>query len=87
MPIYSIPILKKLAKIAAETTASKAFDDWQEGETVNDYIRRHGYHLIPDPIDLSQRTKQHWLNKNTLATTLTSTNSKARSRDCTTIPT
>jgi hypothetical protein len=72
MPIYSIPILKKLAKIAAETTASKAFDDWQEGETVNDYIRRHGYHLIPDPIDLSQRTKQqsvkdvqNWLNKHT----------------------
>jgi hypothetical protein len=58
MLTYSVSILKKLAKMAAEATANKAFDDWQEGETVNDYIRRHGYHLVPDPMDLSQRTKQ-----------------------------
>ncbi len=72
MSAYSIPMLKKLAKMAAETTASKAFDDWRDGETVNDYIRRHGYHLSQDPMELSERTKQpsvknvqDWLNKHT----------------------
>jgi hypothetical protein len=72
MSTYSIPIFKQLAKIAAETTAGKAFDDWREGETVNDYIRRHGYHLSQEPMELSERTKQpavkgvqNWLSKHT----------------------